>query len=243
MQFRTTNATIAAVATASLLLLGLVVLALNVGHANAQLIGRGQSITAPPTISAPASETADRNVDRPPRPRALTEPSRGFSSPFLAPSPVSTPRIMVTVQEGPELSGEPVNLNALQINTAFGPVSIPLNQIAGIRTLDDPGRSFSVCLTNGDSLTGALASDAITIKTRWGSATIGRAHLVSIVTSTEPVNWQLQDGRWRLVPVEPAQSEAETEPMESQAGGTAPNPADSSPPPPLSFDFLPTPGG
>ena len=41
------------------------------------------------------------------------------------------------------------------------------------------------------------------MKTEWGSATIARDHIVSIVTSPEPMTWQQHEGRWRMIPTQP----------------------------------------
>ena len=67
----------------------------------------------------------------------------------------------------------PVNLSALQFKTLFGPVSIPVSTIEGVRMADDPRQPATICLTNSDSLTGVLTTDSVTIKTAWGGATIG----------------------------------------------------------------------
>ena len=80
----------------------------------------------------------------------------------------------------------------------FGPVTIPVSAIAGLRMGDDPRQPATICLSNGDSLTGMLATNAVTIKTAWGSATIGRDHIVSITTSQQ-TSWEQHEGRWRIV--------------------------------------------
>lgn len=204
MRSRIARVAITVVSFAGLVLLGLLICSLKVGSAKAQRIdspfeGRGPSPT--PVNSPPAVRVGNRYPSTRP---TTVPPLGGFDSvPDDAPLAVSMQPIVVAIKEGPQLRGEPVELSALQVKTIFGPVSIPLERIAGVRTADDSRQPATICLSNGDSLTGFLATDSITIKTEWGSATIARDHIVSIVTKTEPVTWQQHEGRWRIIPVEP----------------------------------------
>ena len=135
-----------------------------------------------------------------------SQPHRGLSVPSSQP-------IIVAIKDGPQLSGGLVDLDAFEFKTIFGPVSVPVNTILGIRMADDPRQPATVCLSNGDSLTGVLANDSVTIKTGWGGATIARDHIISIETTNEPVTWQQHDGRWKITvtAAEPLEGEAEGE--------------------------------
>jgi hypothetical protein len=196
---------------AGLVLLGLLMFSLTTRNANAQRYSNAskEQPSQFPVVTAPAvvnTRNGFRNSSPQPDPVPIF---RGY---------VSAQPIIVAIKEGPQLRGELVELGALQVKTIFGQVSIPLDRISGIRIADDPRQPATICLSNGDSLTGELATDALTIKTEWGSATIARDHIVSIVTSTEPVTWQQHEGRWRISPVEPQPREDETDDAKKQQG-------------------------
>jgi hypothetical protein len=206
------RAAIAVLCFTTLVLLG--IYSLN-GRANAQRFDHPPTEEVAPfpvVTETPVVNSGDRYSS--PRTTPFLSPF-GDSSPigqrFRPSSALSTQPIIVAIKEGPQLSGVLVEVNALQVKTVFGQVSIPLDRIAGIRIADDPRQPATICLSNGDSLTGALATDALTIKTEWGSATIARDHIVSIVTSTEPKTWQQHEGRWRISPVEPQPHEDNTD--------------------------------
>ena len=53
--------------------------------------------------------------------------------------------IVITIKGGPQLRGELVELGALPIKTIFGPISIPVNQVAGVRNADDARQPATIC--------------------------------------------------------------------------------------------------
>lgn len=218
MKSRLTIATITVLGLLGLVLTGLLALGLQAERATAQRLSlpeQRQTLELAPANAPPAFVASDSNQFSQagsisarstggPATRYGVQPHRGLSV-------ASTQPIVVDIKDGLKLSGEPVNLAAFELETIFGPVSIPVNTVAGLRTADDPRQLATVCLSNGDSLTGVLATESVTIKTAWGGATIGREHIVSIVTTAEPIAWQRHDGRWRIAPAKPVMSEADGE--------------------------------
>ncbi len=198
-----TTATIAGAVVLALVLLGLATQGLQLQRANAQRVDApAPSFSTPPTVthspSALLPPSSDGSRLAPPttspwQPSRLEgPPHRGLSVPPMHP-------ITVVIKGGPQLRGEPVNLAAFAFTTVFGPVSIPVNTIRGVRMADDPREPAAICLSNGDCLTGLLTTDSITINTAWGGATIVRDHIVSIRTSADPLSWHEQNGRWTIV--------------------------------------------
>lgn len=120
------------------------------------------------------------------------QPRRAFAETSLQP-------VIVQIKDGPQLRGVPVNLAVIEFNGVFGRIAVPLECISGIRVDNQAKNATTICFWNGDCLTGSLVTETISIKTPWGSATIGREHLVSILT-TEEVKWEQRDGRWQLTP-------------------------------------------
>ncbi len=207
MTSRITRATFTVVSLAGLVLLGLLICSLNAGRANAQRIDtpfKGHVSSQLPVESPPVVRAGNRY--HPTQPTIISplgdQSPRFDSQPYDASSAVLIQPIVVAIKDGSQLRGEPVEVSALQVKTIFGPVSIPIYRVAGVRLADDPRQPATICLSNGDSLTGVLSTDSITIRTEWGSATIARDHIVSIVTTAEPVTWQQHEGRWRIIPVE-----------------------------------------
>ena len=223
MSSRITRATFTVVSFAGLVLVGVLFCSLNAGRANAQRISApsGEEVTSPIPIYSPA-EVAVENRYHPTQQPTLSpwsdRPSSFDYRPYNPTAALSMQPIVVAIKDGPQLHGEPVALSALQVKTIFGPVSIPLDRIAGVRIADDSRQPATICLSNGDSLTGVLATDAITIKTEWGSATIARDHIVSIATTAEPMTWQQKEGRWRIIPIEPVPRADDTDDTKEQVG-------------------------
>ena len=80
-------------------------------------------------------------------------------------------------------------LQAIKLDTRFGSISIPLDQIAGIRFHINDREEAVVTLTNGDTITGTPALSSLDLRTDWGDATIdGKA--IESITSTKSSHFQ-----------------------------------------------------
>jgi hypothetical protein len=107
-----------------------------------------------------------------------------------------------------ELSGSPVNLEAIGMSSLFGEAKIPLHTIAGIRFAQGADEQTTVVLLNGDALTGDVNLSDIQFVSDWGEAKVSVAHLVSIVFRDD-LAWSgvaTPNGkRWRLTKLQRGQ--------------------------------------
>lgn len=99
------------------------------------------------------------------------------------------------------MSGDIDGFDEFQIATRFGKVSMPMDQVAGIKFHTDRDDSAVVILNNGDSITGVPTIPAIKLKTDWGQADIDPVKIDSLTTT---VNAKFSRGnsdfgsRWNL---------------------------------------------
>ena len=80
--------------------------------------------------------------------------------------------VVVQITGNTELKGAITGLNQLKLQTKFGPVTIPLNEIEGAKMHSDEKDACVVAFKNGDIITGQLALDKVSIATAWGDANI-----------------------------------------------------------------------
>jgi len=102
------------------------------------------------------------------------------------------------------MSGSIDGFEEFQIATRFGKVSMPMDQVAGIKFHTDSKDSAVVILTNGDSITGVPTIPAIKLKTDWGQADIEPRAMQSLTTTANArftqgnsdfgSRWQLSTG-------------------------------------------------
>jgi hypothetical protein len=112
----------------------------------------------------------------------------------------------MTLRNQLELSGSPVDVENIQLNSLFGETKIPLHTIAGIRFAQEGNEQTTVVLLNGDALTGDVNLPEIGIVSDWGEATVNGAHLVSVVFRDD-LAWSAVNTpngrRWRLTKIQP----------------------------------------
>ena len=107
----------------------------------------------------------------------------------------------VNLNNNETMRGEIDGFEAFKIKCSFGEITMPLDQIAGIRFHTDDKDSAVVVLKNGDSLTGVPTVEAVKIKTSWGQADVAPEHMKSITTSANSSFSQGQTDfgtRWQL---------------------------------------------
>jgi hypothetical protein len=232
MRSRFTVATATFVTLLGFVLLGLMTQGNYGGSAKAQRVSipADQGSVRGNWSSAPAALQDSRT--EPPR---QVLPAAGYSAGSIPPleghprlGVSSSHPIVVAIKDGPELHGNLVERNALQFQTVFGLVSIPINTILGVRMAEDPRQPATICLWNGDSLTGTLTGGALTMNTAWGSATIAGDHIISVVTTEQPAQWKQNAGRWYIVVREgeelaPPDTEQQCEGQKSDAADRPPS--------------------
>lgn len=91
-----------------------------------------------------------------------------------------------------------------EIETKFGKVSMPMDQVAGIKFHIDGKDSAVVVLDNGDTVTGIPTIPAVKLKTDWGQADIEPEFMNALTTTASArfvqentdfgLRWQLKTG-------------------------------------------------
>ena len=107
------------------------------------------------------------------------------------------------------LNGVLLDTNNLIVETAFGPASIPLVEVLGIRLSRSATEITTVVLHNGDMITGQVNIRTLMIRTNWGKSEVNGSNLASIFFR-KGLAWKSLDllagPRWTLVEVEPGDS-------------------------------------
>ena len=99
------------------------------------------------------------------------------------------------------MSGDIDGFDEFEIATRFGKVSMPMDQVAGIKFHTDSDDSAVVILNNGDSITGVPTIPAIQLKTDWGQADIEPSKIDSLTTTANATFTQGNSdfgSRWNL---------------------------------------------
>ena len=81
------------------------------------------------------------------------------------------------------MSGKIDGFEQFEITTRFGKVSMPMDQVAGIKFHTDVRDSCVVVMTNGDLITGVPAIKAVELQTDWGQADIEPKYIEALTTS------------------------------------------------------------
>ena len=100
---------------------------------------------------------------------------------FCADQAVAQERPMfINLAKGKNLVGQVLELETLKVETNFGPVSIPMAKVEGIRLHADKDDSAVIAFANGDIVTGKIDLSELQIKTDWGKAYIKTEYIVSL---------------------------------------------------------------
>lgn len=115
----------------------------------------------------------------------VPEEETSSEAPQIEPEAKAPPTrlFFMNLDDNETMRGEINGLDSFKIKCGFGEITMPLDQIAGIRFHTDDADSAVVILKNGDSLTGIPTVDAVKITTAWGHAEVAPEHIQSITTS------------------------------------------------------------
>ena len=91
--------------------------------------------------------------------------------------------VYVSISRNNSISGKVVDLGTVNVETAFGSVSIPLSKIDGIKMHSDAKDNAVIAFKNGDLVTGKVVLDTVKLKTRWGTAHINTDKVEMITNS------------------------------------------------------------
>ena len=89
----------------------------------------------------------------------------------------------IRLSDNKSMSGTIDGFDKFEIATRFGKVSMPMDQVAGIKFHTDSRDSAVVVLNNGDSITGIPTIPSIQLKTDWGQADIEPKFIESLTTT------------------------------------------------------------
>lgn len=109
--------------------------------------------------------------------------------------------VFIRLSENKRMAGTVEGFDSFQLKTAFGDVTIPMKEIAGIKFHTTADDKAVVILSNGDSLTGIPTVPAIKLTTDWGRADISPEFIQSL-TATSGAKFRQQNSdfgiRWSL---------------------------------------------
>jgi len=121
-----------------------------------------------------------------------------------AASSVTVSMMKIKLRGNMELSGTPIDLEDVTVNTLFGEAKLPLHTVAGVRFAQKADEQTTVVLQNGDVITGELGMESVKLVAEWGEATVNIPHIETIVFRSDlawtPVNTG-SGTRWRLTKV------------------------------------------
>lgn len=109
-----------------------------------------------------------------------------YDTPAISPqqsSVISEETVFIRLSDVNSLAGELDNLETVKLECKFGSISIPMDQIAGIRLHTDADDSAVVVLNNGDVITGVPELSLMKLTTDWGKAEVEPDSIESITTT------------------------------------------------------------
>ena len=103
-----------------------------------------------------------------------------------------------------ELSGTPMDVDSITVNSLFGQAKLPIHTVAGVRFAQKADEQTTIVLQNGDVITGELGMENLKIVSEWGEATVNIPHIETIVFRSDLAWTPVNTGggtRWRLTKV------------------------------------------
>ena len=103
-----------------------------------------------------------------------------------------------------ELSGTPMDMEFITVNSLFGQAKLPIHTVAGVRFAQKADEQTTIVLQNGDVITGELGMDNLKIVSEWGEATVNIPHIETIVFRSDLAWTPVTTGggtRWRLTKI------------------------------------------
>ena len=110
----------------------------------------------------------------------------------------------IRLKESKTMAGGIDGFDRFEIETKFGTVSMPMDQVAGIKFHIDGKDSAVVVMDNGDTVTGVPSIPAVRLQTDWGQADIEPEYMNALTTTSNArfvqentdfgLRWQLKAG-------------------------------------------------
>ena len=127
-----------------------------------------------------------------------------YDAPAMASKPseiINEDLVFVRLSNVKSLAGELDDISEIKLTTKFGDITIPMEQIAGIRLHTDEDDSAVVVFNDGDVLTGIPELPTLNLTTDWGKAEIESDSVQSITTTAKSKFTQQNSdfgSRWNL---------------------------------------------
>ena len=96
---------------------------------------------------------------------------------------VSEDLLFVRLSDVKSVAGELDEISEITMTTKFGEVTIPMEQIAGIKLHTDKDDSAVIVMVDGDVLTGVPSLPMLKLSTDWGKAEVNPEAVQSITTT------------------------------------------------------------
>lgn len=134
---------------------------------------------------------------------------------IVQPGPKDSPILYVSINGNRGIYGVLEGFKELDVKAEFGKIKIPVDTIAGIRFNTGPDNQTYIVLKKGDSFSGKIELEKITISTRWGKRDLKVANLESVTTfqsnkfvqtKNNPDRWQLKSTLQPILPNQPLNS-------------------------------------
>jgi hypothetical protein len=91
--------------------------------------------------------------------------------------------VFIRLSDVKSIAGELNDLDVIKLQCKFGEITVPMDQIAGIKMHTDESNSAVVVLNNGDAITGVPEIPTLTLMTDWGKAEVLPDAVKSITTT------------------------------------------------------------
>lgn len=140
------------------------------------------------------------NATKPP----ATKPPATPPAPVLSADGQPVDMFYIRLSNDKAMAGGIDGFDHFAIETRFGKISIPMDQVAGIKFHVDEQDSAVVVLNNGDVLTGVPTIPAVSLKTDWGTAEIEPKFIDALTTTSSAkfsetstdfgLRWELKTG-------------------------------------------------
>ena len=122
-----------------------------------------------------------------------------YDAPAMASTPseiINEDLVFIRLSDVKSLAGELEEMSEIKLTTKFGDITIPMEQIAGIRLHTDEDDSAVVVFTDGDVLTGVPEIPLLNLTTDWGKAEV-EAESVQSITTTSNSKFTQQNSDFR----------------------------------------------
>ena len=93
--------------------------------------------------------------------------------------------VFVKIAQSPDLTGELMELASIKVNTSFGEVAIPMENVDGIKMNIGSNGKAVIAFKNGDMITGRVDLGSLVLKTDWGKAHIDPIHIETITMNKD----------------------------------------------------------